>query len=119
MIYLVFAWNLALTVLVEGAVMGLLFRRRDYMYYSLLANVITNPAVNLLLFFCVGNLGWSYWPVLVLLEFGAVITEAFIYRRICGFGTSAASAWGMAMGAAIFLNGLSYGVGYMINSMVF
>ena len=44
MIYLVFVWNLALTVAVEGAVMWLLFRRRDYMYYSLLANVITNPS---------------------------------------------------------------------------
>ena len=118
MIYLVFAWNLALTVLAEGAAMGFLFRRRDYIYYSLLANLITNPAVNLVLFFCVGNLGWSYWPVLVVLEIGAVITEAYIYGCICDFGTSWRS-WGMAGGVSVLLNGLSYGAGYLINGWIY
>ncbi len=114
MIYLVFAWNLALTVAVEGAAMGLLFRRRDYMYYSLLANVITNPAVNLLLFFSVGNLGWSYWPVLGVLEIGAVAIETVIYRKICDF-SSGTGAWGKALGVSVLLNVLSYGTGCLIN----
>ena len=113
MIYLLFAWNLALTVLVEGAAMGLLFRRRDYIYYSFLANVITNPSVNLLLFFCAGNLGWSYWPVLVVLEIAAVAAEAYIYGRICDFGPGWPS-WGMAAGLSVLLNGLSYGAGHLI-----
>ena len=118
MIYLVFVWNLALTVAVEGAVMWLLFRRRDYMYYSLLANVITNPAVNLLLFFCVGSLGWSYWPILCVLEISAVVIEAVIYGKICDFGTGTA-AWGKALGVSVLLNVLSYGAGHIINECVF
>ena len=118
MIYLIFAWNLALTVAVEGAAMGLLFRRRDYVYYSFLANVITNPTVNLLLFFFVGNLGWSYWPVLGVLETTAVITETVIYRRICDFGTDL-RGWKMAAGLSVLLNLLSYWAGYFINDMVF
>jgi len=117
-IYLVFAWNLALTAAVEGGAMGLLFHRRDYMYYSLLANLVTNPLVNLLLFFFVGNLGWSYWPVLLVLEMGAVLAETIIYRKICDFGSPSASAWGKALGVSILLNGLSYGTGYIINAMV-
>jgi len=117
-IYLVFAWNLALTAAVEGAVMGLLFRRRDYMYYSLLANVITNPAVNLILFFCVGNLGWSYWPMLCVLEISAVVIEAVIYSKICDFGIGT-GAWGKALSLSVLLNGLSYGAGYVINGCVF
>jgi len=113
-IYLIFAWNLALTVVVEGAAMGILFRRRDCIYYSLLANVVTNPAVNLLLFFCAGSLGWSYWPVLCVLETGAVAAETVIYRKICDFGPTPASAWGTALGLSVLLNGLSYGAGYVI-----
>lgn len=113
MIYLVFAWNLALTVVVESAAMGLLFRRRDYMYYSLLANLITNPAVNLLLFFCVRTLGWSYWLVLGVLETAAVITEAVIYRKICDFGPGTAG-WLMAAGVSVFLNLISWGAGCLI-----
>ena len=118
MIYLVFVWNLALTVAVEGAVMWLLFRRRDYMYYSLLANVITNPAVNLLLFFCVGSLGWSYWPVLGMLEISAVVIEAVIYSKICDF-SHGCRGWLIAAGLSVFLNLLSYGAGYVINGCVF
>ncbi|MBR4861847.1 MAG: hypothetical protein IKU09_06575 [Firmicutes bacterium] len=118
MIYLLFAWNLVLTVAVEGAVMGMLFRRRDYMYYSMLANVITNPAVNLLLFFCVGNLGWSYWPVLGVLEMAALAAEAYIYSKICDFGSGCRGLL-TATGVSVFLNLLSWGTGYVINNLVF
>ena len=118
MIYLLFAWNLALTAAVEGTAMGLLFRRRDYVYYSLLANIITNPAVNLLLFFCVGNLGWNYWPVLGVLEITAVTAEAYIYGKICDFGVGW-HGWWMASGLSLLLNGLSFGAGYVINEVVF
>ena len=113
MIYLIFAWNLALTVAVEGTAMGMLFRRRDYIYYSFLANVITNPSVNLPLFFCAGNLGWSYWPVLAVLEITAAAVEACIYGRICDFGTGW-HRWLTAAGLSLLLNLLSYGAGYLI-----
>ncbi len=118
MIYLLFAWNLVLTVAVEGAAMGLLFRRRDYMYYSLLANVITNPSVNLLLFFCVGTLGWSYWPVLGVLEMTALAAEAYIYSKICDFGSGYRRPL-TAAGVSVLLNLLSWGAGYIINELVF
>ena len=118
MIYLLFAWNLALTAAVEGAAMFLLFRRRDYMYYSLLANVITNPAVNLILFFCVGNLGWSYWPVLGVLEMAALAAEAYIYCKICDF-CSGCRGLMTATGVSLLLNLLSWGTGYVINNSVF
>ncbi|MBQ8563371.1 MAG: hypothetical protein IJ443_05745 [Firmicutes bacterium] len=118
MIYLVFAWNLALTVLVEGVAIGLLFRRRDYMYYSFLANVVTNPAVNLLLCFCVGSLGLSYWPVLVVLEITAVAVEAYIYGKICDFDAGL-RGWLAAGGVSVLLNLLSWGTGNVINDLVF
>lgn len=118
MIYLVFAWNLALTVAAEGVVMWLLFRRRDYVYYSFLANAITNPSINLILFFCVGNLGWSYLPVLAVLEIMALTTETLIFYKICSFGTGL-RGWGIAAGVSLLLNGMSYAAGVFINELVF
>ena len=96
--------------------MALLFRRRDYVYYSLLANVLTNPAVNLLLFLLAGNLGWPYWPVLGALEITAVMAETWVYRKVCDF-RNGLPGWGKAAGLSILLNLLSLGAGCMMNNL--
>jgi hypothetical protein len=49
MIYFRFLVNLLLTILIEGSLTAIIFRRRDYVYYSFLCNILTNPALNLIL----------------------------------------------------------------------
>lgn len=74
--------SLALTLLIELSVLGLLGLRTKYdLRVAACANILTNPIVvsvaHLLLVFYPA---W-YWPGVALLEVGAVLTEGFIYRR--------------------------------------
>lgn len=113
MIFLVFAGNLAATIVIEGALMALLFRRRDFVYYSLLCNLLTNPAVNLLLALVTASLGAAlYYPALVLLEVTAFLVEAYVLRLLCGFKTAKA-LWQSAL-----INTASFGAGLLFYSIV-
>lgn len=103
---LVFAINLGLTILVEGGIIALLFRRFHFVYVSFLCNLLTNPLVNLLLLLAVRLLGeGAYTPSTAVLEIAAVIAEACIYRMLAGF-----SAW-KSIGVSFLLNAASYGAG--------
>ncbi len=95
------------TVLVEGGLVALLFHSRRFVYYSFLCNLLTNPALNLLLALCVTLLGavW-YWPALALLEIAVVLTEAFVYRLLCGFTFTKALGLSVLLNLASFLIGL-------------
>ena len=86
MIYIIFIINLLITIIVEGIIIFLLFRKKIYVYYSLLCNMLTNPLLNLLLLFTVKILGQeSYFLSLIVLEIAAIITEAIIYELLCDF----------------------------------
>lgn len=110
MIYARFLRNLAATVLVEGAIFALWFRRRDYVYYSCLTNLLTNPALNLALIFIVGRLGAaSYLAALLVLELIAVLAEAWVLKLLCGFRPANAIFISFIVNAASLLAGFLCG----------
>jgi len=99
-------WSLLLTALVEGAAILIIFRRPAFVYYSALCNLLTNPAMNLLLAVSVSILGaGAYYPALILLEVVVVCVEAGVYMYICGFGIKKSVA------LSAFLNALSFASG--------
>lgn len=107
MIYAFFLISLAATLLVEGIIMALCFRRRDFVYYSALCNLLTNPAMNLLLLIIVWYAGMSYYlAVLFALEIAVVIVEAFVMKLLCGFRPIKALAVSLLMNAVSLLTGL-------------
>ncbi len=99
--------NLAATLLIEGGIVALWFRRRDYVYYSALCNLLTNPALNLLLMGIVRFLGDRYYAaVLTALEILAVLAEAWVMRLLCGFRPPKALLVSGVMNAGSLLTGL-------------
>lgn len=112
MIVLIFLGNLAATIIIEGTLIALLFRRRDFVYYSFLCNLLTNPAVNLLLALVTTYLGTEfYYPALILLEVSAVLIEAYVYRTLCGFKTI------KALCVSALANTISFGAGFLFYSL--
>lgn len=85
----------------------LLFQNKHYVYYSFLCNLLTNPSLNLLLMLCVQLLGVSwYWPAVAILEAAVILTEAYVYRLLCGFSTPKALGVSALLNLASFLAGL-------------
>ena len=81
MIYWIFLLCLIVTIIVEGSFILLIFKRKDYLYYSVLCNLLTNPVLNLLLL----TVGYFfddtiYYVVLVIAEIVVVVVEALLYR---------------------------------------
>ena len=110
MYFIRFLLALLLTIAVEGAAILLIFRRKKYAYYSLLCNLLTNPAMNALLLISSWLLGMRvYYPALAVAEITVVIVEAIVYNYICGFGMKKAAA------LSVFLNALSFAAGILIN----
>ncbi len=76
------AYALLLTIVIEAAVALIFTRKRRYVLYSYLCNVLTNPALNLILYGvrCVTG-DAAYWAV-ALLEIAVLFAECAIYRRL-------------------------------------
>ncbi len=109
MVYLYFLLALLTTVAVEGLLMFLLFRRWDFVYYTLICNLLTNPAMNLLLLAGVRFFGPGvYWPALLALEFVVVALEGLILRLLCRFRLIKALAFSLLLNAASFGIGLLF-----------
>lgn len=100
--------NLLLTVVVEGAVITLLFRRWNALLYSVLANVMTNPALNVLVLALCGPLRLPYAPVVAALELAAVIAETWAYHELFPL------PWLKSAGLSLLLNAWSFGAGWII-----
>ena len=114
MIYLLLLLYLTLTVVIEGLAVFALFSRKDYLYYSFLANLLTNPALNLLLSALITYLGVSYYyPVLLILEFTVVLVEAYVYRYLTEL------SWKHCLLLSLVLNGLSFLLGLVVNALWF
>ena len=101
--------NLTLTILLEGAAVGLIFRRLPPLLYSVLANVMTNPALNVAVILLVGNARLPYWPCVLTLELAAVLAEAWAYRSLLP-----SLGRGKPLLLSLGLNALSFGVGMLI-----
>ncbi len=89
MVYIIFITNFLLTSFIEGIIIYLLYRKKEFVYYSLLCNMLTNPAMNLLLFFAAKVFGLAYYYlILIVLEIIVVLAEAFIYKLLGNLKTS-------------------------------
>ncbi len=100
--------NLLLTAAVEGAAIALIFRRWNVLFYSVLANVLTNPALNVLVLALCGPLSLPYVPVVALLELAAVAAETWAYHELIPL------PWPRSAALSIFLNALSFGTGLLL-----
>lgn len=107
--WLELAISLLLTLAVEMpfAYLWGLRGRRD-LTLAVLANVLTNPAVVLLYYLIVSVTGWTRFGVQLPLEAAATTVEAWCYLR-CGEDIR------HPVKLAICANGLSYGVGLLLN----
>ena len=113
MIYRSIFINLALTVLVEGAVVGLIFRNRKVIYYSFLCNLLTNPALNLIIFAVLAAFGEKYYyAALIPLEISVVFIEAYIYRVLGNF------TFKKAFLTSFIANAVSCGIGFAMYAIV-
>ncbi len=99
-----------LTAFVEGGVIWLVQRDRRFVYYSLLCNLLTNPALNFLLLLLFSLWGWSvYYPAVVILEILVVLLEAKIYRLLGGVSLR----WSLWL--SLLLNALSLFAGLVLS----
>jgi len=114
MIYLLLLTYLLLTIITEGMAVSVIFKKRIYVYYSLLCNLLTNPALNLLLLLTINVLGvGAYFPALILLEIMVVFVEACVYRYLCKF------KFLKSLVLSAFLNILSFSAGFYLNRILF
>ncbi|MBQ1825383.1 MAG: hypothetical protein II113_02040 [Firmicutes bacterium] len=112
--YLVMLCALALTIVVEGIAILIIKRKKEYLGYSVLVNLITNPVVNLIILIVNSIWGiWNIWffsgdyisPYIIVLEIIVVLVEARCYRGMTGM------AMKKALGLSLVLNALSFFVG--------
>jgi len=109
MIYVIFLLNLAITVLAEGVIALLLFRRPIFLYYIFLCNLLTNPAMNLILWIVVKVFGVAYYyAALILAELTVILVEAFVLKLFCRFSLR------NALLISACLNVFSFAVGSLI-----
>ena len=106
MIWLLLLRNLALTLAFELAGAWGIFRirERDALVVIALAQIATNPLVNLGALYLPQLIG-AYWPTIAALELAAAAAEAALYAR-------AKIAWPLALSLA--LNALSFLIGYAL-----
>lgn len=98
-----------LTVLLEGILALVLFRSREAVYASFLCNMLTNPALNLILQITVSLFGIrTYLPTLVVLEVLVLFVEGGIYHFLCRW------EWKKALAVSLLLNGASLLTGFYI-----
>ena len=80
--FLVILCQLIMTVLIEGSVMIVWQNTKESLGYSVLANLMTNPLLNLILILISGQAGGpgGFFAIRIALEIGAVLAEAFAYK---------------------------------------
>ena len=93
-----------LTLLIEEALL-LPARSLRLHYACLLANLLTNPALNLLLIAVYRLLPRLFVPALLLLELAAVAAETWAYRSMLDWPRRRAFLLSLALNAASFVLG--------------
>ena len=99
----------ALTAAIEGAIVFALFRKPAFVYYSLLWNLLTNPALNLCLLLATACLGAAYAPSVLVGEICVFAAEALLIRMLLGLPPGKSAALSLLLNAASFLAGLALG----------
>ncbi|MBR3036902.1 MAG: hypothetical protein IKI54_06395 [Lachnospiraceae bacterium] len=111
----IFGISLGLTLLIE---MGLAWvfrvRTKRGLLIVMLANILTNPAVVFLNLFLQPYTGDWHLALQLLLEAGAVLTEAFVYLQ---FRTELQASL-KPFPLSLVLNACSYGTGLLISRLL-
>jgi len=104
---------LALTVVIECG-LSFLFRIKGLLYPVLLVNLLTNPALNLIVLWAFSRFGpGSYWPVVAPLEVAVVFAEAWLLRLMLHL------PYKKILLISLCLNGASFCAGVIINGCFF
>ena len=105
--YLVILCQLVFTILIEGSVMIVWQGSKEALGYSVLANLMTNPPLNLLLLYLAGQ-GVGLYATLAIrlgLEILVVFAEALAYRGMMD------TDFKKALKISLVLNLTSFGIG--------
>ena len=105
--YLVILCQLVFTVALEGSVMAVWQNSKEAMGYSVLANLMTNPPMNLILLYLTSQ-GTGLYATLVIrlgLEVLVIVLEAAAYKGMMNTKIK------RALGISAVLNLVSFGVG--------
>lgn len=97
---------LALTVLLEGAVMLALSQNWRCVYYSVLCNLLTNPLLNLVLLIVASFSPRYYAPVLLVLELGVVFLEGQLLLLLTHWPQQRAVGISLGINSVSFLLGI-------------
>ena len=84
-----------------------LFRKPRFVFYSLLWNMATNPALNVCLMVATAYLGAAYVPAAVVGEICVFIIEAFLIRALLELSLRKALLLSLLVNAASLLVGLA------------
>ncbi len=105
--YLVILCQLVFTILIEGSVMIVWQNSKEALGYSVLANLMTNPPLNLLLLYLAGQgVGiYATMGIRVGLEVLVIAAEALAYRGMMKIGIK------NAIRISLVLNLVSFGIG--------
>lgn len=105
--YLVILCQLVFTILVEGSVMIVWQNSKEALGYSVLANLMTNPPLNLLLLYLSGHGAGLYATVGIRLglEVLVILAEALAYRGMMKTDIK------NAIRISLVLNLVSFGIG--------
>ena len=105
MIYLFYA--LLLTIVIEGLLLLLVTRSKQWVLQSVYCNLVTNPILNLILFFVRSHIGDAAETALIaVLEISVVFSEALLYRAMSGEKVGKCLLLSLAANAASYLSGL-------------
>jgi hypothetical protein len=106
-VFLSFLMAFLLTAAVEGAVMFIMYRKPIYSYYTLLCNMLTNPAMNAVLFASSIISGRdAYIPLLIICESAAVIVECSVLHYLTGLGYKKSLLTSLLLNSASYFSGL-------------
>jgi hypothetical protein len=105
--------NVLLTLIIEGAAMVAITRSRKMLGYSILANLLTCPLLNLLVLICSSFAPVALtWTVVALLEVAAVLVEAAVYHML------ARKPYKYCFFLSLALNALSFGLGFVLQFLI-
>ena len=110
--YLVILCQLVFTILVEGSVMIVWQNSKEALGYSVLANLMTNPPLNLLLLYLAGQGAGLYATVGIRLglEVLVILAEALAYRGMMKIDIKNAIRISLVLNLVSFSIGEIFGV---------
>ena len=106
---------LVLTILIEGIVTLIFTRKWRYVLFNYWCNVLTNPALNLILY-CVRSItGSDAYSAVVILEIAVLFTECALYQRFDRHRRS--TRWYFLL--SLLTNAVSFGTGELLDRVFF